>query len=599
MLRTHTCGELTKKEVGKKVTLSGWVNTRRDHGGIIFIDLRDRYGLTQIKFDPDISKEAWNEADKVRPEWVLQVTGEVIARPADMMNKNLSTGEIEVAISEIKILNKSKTPPFEIWWGQDEINVNEESRLEYRYLDLRTERMKKNIQARHQIIKTIRDFLDKENFIEVETPELIKGTPEGAREFLVPARQHPGNFYVLPQSPQQLKQLLMVAGVDKYYQIAKCFRDEDQRGDRQPEFTQLDLEMSFIEQEDILQLTENLFIEICQKVVPDKKILFKPFKRLTYDEAMNTYGSDKPDLRFEMPFIDITDDVKDCGFSVFASAVKDGGIVKALKVEGGAKFSRKEIDELTEIAKTHHAKGLAYIVYKEDGELSSPIIKFLGDKLTDNLIKKTKAQKGDIVFFAADDFDIACESLGQVRLDVARRLELLDDNTLAFCWVVDFPLFKSNEKGDEAGYGKVAAMHHPFTRPLEEDIKLLEKEPLKVRSNAYDIVLNGYEVGGGSMRIHEQELQKKIFKLLNIDDKTAQRRFGHLLKAFEYGAPPHGGIAPGLDRLIMILQSEPNIREVMAFPKTGDARDLMLGAPSEVDEKQLKELNIKLDIDKK
>jgi len=596
MLRTHTCGELTKKQVGKKVTLCGWVNTRRDHGGVIFIDLRDRYGLTQVKFDPKISQKTWGVADRVRPEWVLQVSGEVLARPKDMINKNLATGEIEVAITEIEILNEAKTPPFEIWWGQDKVAVNEETRLQYRYLDLRTERMNKNIITRHQVVKVMREFLDQQGFVEIETSNLIKGTPEGAREFLVPSRQHPGNFYVLPQSPQQLKQLLMVAGFDRYYQIAKCFRDEDQRGDRQPEFTQLDLEMSFVEQEDILQLVEKMMLQICQEVKPDKKVVFKPFKRLTYNEALNLYGSDKPDLRFNLEFIDITDKVKDCGFSVFSEAVKAQGVVKALKVEGGAKFTRKDIDELTELARQHQAKGLAYITIKEEGP-QSPIIKFLGDNLTAEIIKVTKAKKGDIIFFSADELSIACTSLGHVRSEIAQRLGLLDNKKLAFVWVVNFPMFKSNQAGEEAGYGEIAASHHPFTRPVDEDLHLLDSQPLKARANAYDLVLNGYEAGGGSMRIHEKELQQKIFKILKIDDKTAQKRFGHLLKAFEYGAPPHGGIAPGLDRLVMILQDEPNIREVMAFPKTGDARDLMLGAPSEVETKQLKELHIKLDLD--
>ncbi|MFA5261880.1 MAG: aspartate--tRNA ligase, partial [Candidatus Omnitrophota bacterium] len=556
-----------------------------------------RYGLTQIKFDPKISQQAWDEANKVRPEWVLKVTGEVLGRPKDMINPKMETGEIEMAVMEVEILNEAKTPPFEVCWGQEKGSINEEMRLTYRYLDLRTERMTKNIVTRHQVVKTIRDYLDKQNFVEIETSNLIKGTPEGAREFIIPSRLHPGKFYVLPQSPQQMKQLLMVSGFDRYYQIAKCYRDEDQRGDRQPEFTQLDLEMSFVEQEDILQLMEALMIEICTKVKPEKKIMFTPFKRFTYDEAMNLYGSDKPELRFDMPFIDVTAEVKDCGFSVFSEAVKNNGVVKALKVEDGAKFSRKDIDELTEVARKHHAKGLAYITIKDEGP-QSPIIKFLGDELTAELIKITKAKKGDIVFFSADEWEIACGSLGQVRIEIGKRLNLLDNNKLAFCWVVDFPLFKGNKTGEEAGYGEIAAMHHPFTRPLDEDIEFLDKDPIKVRSNAYDIVLNGYEAGGGSMRIHEKELQQKIFKILKIDDETAQQRFGHMLKAFEFGAPPHGGIAPGLDRLVMILQDEPNIREVMAFPKTGDARDLMLGAPSEVDPKLFKELHIKLDLDK-
>lgn len=595
MFRTHTCNDLKKSHVGQTVTLSGWVNTRRDHGGLIFIDLRDRFGITQVKFDPSISETALKTAEQIRSEWVIKITGEVIARPDNMTNKNLATGEIEVAVKEIEILSEAKTTPFEI--DQDK-EVNEETRMVYRYLDLRRNRMKNNIVMRHEFIRIVREYLNKNNFLDIETPALIKGTPEGAREFIVPSRQNPGAFYVLPQSPQQLKQLLMVAGFDRYYQIVKCFRDEDQRGDRQPEFTQIDMELSFVEQEDILKLNEEMMIEVVSAVAPQKELLFKPFARLTYDDAMNKYGSDKPDLRYDLAFNDVTEMVKDSGFSVFAAAVKNGGVVKALRVPGGAVFTRKEIDDLTEVAKTYHAKGLAYITLKEEG-ISSPIIKFLGDDLTAQLVKEVGAVQGDIIFFAADGFDVACESLGQVRREIAKRMKLADDSKLSFVWVVDFPLFKSNDAGGEHGYGKVAAVHHPFTRPLNEDIALLDTEPLKVRSNAYDLVLNGYEVGGGSMRIHEQALQRKVFTILGISDEEATLRFGHMLKAFEFGAPPHGGLAFGLDRLLMILRDESSIREVMAFPKTGDGRDLMLGAPSEVDEKQLKELHVKLELPKK
>lgn len=597
MHRTNTCGELTKENVGQEVTLAGWVNTRRDHGGVIFIDLRDRYGLTQVKFDPEVSKEALEKANDVRSEWVLKVKGKVAARPAEMVNSKLKTGEIEVEALELEVLNQSKTPPFEVWWGQEEVSANEEIRMQYRYLDIRTEKMKNNLAFRAKFIKAVHEYLDNQGFVEVETPNLVKGTPEGAREFLVPSRLHPGEFYVLPQSPQQLKQLLMVAGMDRYYQIARCFRDEDQRGDRQPEFTQIDIEMSFIEQEDILNLIEGMMIEVIEKLKPEKKILQKPFVRITYDEAMNKYGIDRPDLRFDLPFEDLTEMLKGCGFSVFSEVIESGGVVKALKVEKGASFSRKDIDELTEVARTHHAKGLAYITLKEEGP-SSPIIKFLGDEMTNKIIEKLEAKQGDIIFFSADKWKTACESLGQVRVEVANRLNLIKPENLSFCWVVDFPLFASNTEGEEKGYGDIAAQHHPFTRPLTEDIPFLETEPLKVRSNAYDLAMNGYEVWGGSMRIHEKELQQKIFKILNISDEDAQKRFGHLLKAFEYGAPPHGGIASGYDRIIMILQDEANIREVMAFPKTGDARDLMLGAPSDVPKDRLQEAHIKTDIEK-
>ncbi len=586
MHRTHTCNDLTPQHEGQTVTLSGWVHRRRDHGGIIFIDLRDRYGLTQIVFHPDFHLESLKRAEAVRSEYVLKVTGEVRPRMEGQSNPNLDTGEIEVYVSHVEILNSSQTPPFEI--DQDK-PVGEELRLKYRYLDLRRERMKKNIVLRHQIIKMIRDQMDTQGFLEIETPILIKGTPEGSREYMVPSRLYPGKFYVLPQSPQQLKQLLMVAGMDRYFQVARCFRDEDQRGDRQPEFTQLDMEMSFVEEKDVMAVSEPMLVALSQRFAPEKKILQQPFPVLSWKEAMDRYGSDKPDLRFGMELADVSDIVRESGFGVFKGAVESGGVVKALRVEKGASFTRKIIDDLTELAKIHGAKGLAYIVHEADGTLKSPILKFLGEAEQKALTEKTAAQPGDIVFFAADQYGTACEALGQVRLACAERFGLRDPNVMAYCWVNQFPMFERDKET-----GGLAAVHHPFTRPMKEDQPLLESEPEKARAIAYDVVLNGNEIGGGSLRIHEPELQQKVFQLLGISPEAAQRRFGHMLEAFRYGAPPHGGIAWGLDRLIMIFAGEPNIREVIAFPKDQKARDLTLNAPSELPEEALKEANIKI-----
>ncbi len=583
MYRTNTCNELNKNHLNKTVILSGWVHRRRDHGGVIFIDLRDRYGLTQIISDPIKYKNAHDEMDKIRPEYVIKIEGKVLGRPKGQENSNLDTGSIEVLVQKIEILNPSKTPPFEI---DQEKEVNEELRLKYRYLDLRKNKLKNNIILRHKIIKFVRDFLDKENFIEVETPILIKGTPEGSREYIVPSRIHAGEFYVLPQSPQQLKQLLMVSGFDRYFQVARCFRDEDQRGDRQPEFTQLDMEMSFAEMEDVIDINERLLIELSKKFAQDKNIKEVPFPIMTYEEAMNLYGSDKPDLRFDLPLSDITDIVSESNFSVFTSAVSQGGVVKALKVDGGGNFTRKDIDELTEIAKIYKAKGLAYIKIEEDGP-SSPILKFLEKSEIDSIISRVDAKKGDIIFFSADKFEIACESLGHVRLKIGEKLDLIDKKLFAFCWVKDFPLFEYDEEEK-----KLNAVHHPFTSPL--DTKGFDKNPETTLSKAYDISLNGNEIAGGSIRIHEEKVQKKIFDILKISDEEADKRFGHILNAFSYGAPPHGGIAWGLDRLVMIFAEEPNIREVIAFPKDQKAKDLMLGAPSKMPEEQLKELHIKL-----
>lgn len=583
MLRTHLCNELKSKNEGEEVTLAGWVHRRRDHGGLIFMDLRDRYGLTQVVSDPNESVEIHNIADKVRPEYVVKVTGIVRKRPEGMKNDNMETGEIEVLIKDFVILNKSETPPFEV--DQDK-EISEEIRLKYRYIDLRRERMKKNIIMRHKIIKLIRDILDKQGFLEIETPIMIKGTPEGSREYLVPSRLYPGNFYVLPQSPQQLKQLLMVAGYDKYFQIARCFRDEDQRGDRQPEFTQLDMEMSFVEEEDVMRINEDVMIELTETLLPNKKILYKPFRRVTWKEAMDIYGSDKPDLRFEMPITDLTVELKNCGFKVFADTAANGGYVRALVVNDGAKYTRKEIDDLTEQAKIYGAKGLAYIQMTAEGP-KSPILKFLNDEDIKSIIGKTLAKEGDIIFFAADKHKIVCESLGHIRLLCAEKLKLRDPNVFAFCWITQFPLFSWSEEEQ-----RLNAEHHPFTSPMDEDIKLLDNEPESVRAKAYDLALNGNEVAGGSIRIHDPELQSKIFSILKISEEDAKRRFGHLINAFKYGAPPHGGNAWGLDRVIMLFQEEPNIREVIAFPKDQKGRDLMLDAPSKMPDEQIAEAHI-------
>ena len=587
MYRTHTCGELTAKDSGQEVTLSGWVHRRRDHGGLIFIDLRDRYGLTQIVSDPENTAQAHKLADSVRSEYVIQVKGNVRRRPEGMQNKNMQTGEIEVLINEFSVLNTAKTPPFEI---DQEKDVGEELRLKYRYLDLRRERMKKNVLLRHQIIKEIRNFMDNEQFVDVETPIMIKGTPEGSREYIVPSRLHPGNFYVLPQSPQQLKQLLMVAGMDRYYQIARCFRDEDQRGDRQPEFTQLDIEMSFVESEDIMDINERLLIHLIEKFQPQKNLMTKPFRRLTWKEAMEVYGSDKPDLRFEMPITDISDLVKDCDFQVFSGAIKSGGNVKALKVEGGLKFTRKEIDELTEVAKIYGAKGLAYIQV-EDSAPKSALLKFFKEDEVKNILETVGAKAGDIVFFGADEFNTVCESLGTVRLACADKLGLRKENEIAVSWIYDFPLFEWSKEEQ-----KLAACHHPFTSPKTEDIELLDSKPESARAIAYDLTMNGSEIGGGSIRIHDPVLQSKIFDILDISKEQAESRFGHLLRAFEYGAPPHGGIAWGLDRLIMLFAGEPNIREVITFPKDQKGKDLMLSAPSPLPDEQIAEMHISVNM---
>ncbi len=585
MYRTHKCADLRKEDAGKEVTLSGWVHRRRDHGGVIFIDLRDRYGLTQLTTDPEKFADAHNAADQVRPEFVIKITGTVQERPEGQSNANMATGEIEVVITKLEILSRAKTPPFEIDQDKD---VHEDLRLKYRYLDLRRERMRDNVIKRHEIVSKLRELLYREDFLDIETPILIKGTPEGSREYIVPSRIYPGTFFVLPQSPQQLKQLLMVSGMDKYCQFARCFRDEDLRGDRQPEFTQLDMEMSFVEQEEVLQLLERMMIELSETVVPEKEIMQKPFPRLTYQEAMETYGSDKPDLRYELKMVDVSEIVKNCEFGVFSGAIKSGGVVKALKIDGGLELTRKEIDDLTEVAKKYGAKGLAYIQVDDEGPKSN-IIKFFNDEEIKGIMEATGAKSGDIIFFGADSFVTACNALGQVRIACAKRFDLIDNNILAWAWVVDFPMFERDE-----ATGALSAVHHPFTHPKSEDVDELDSEPENALAYAYDIILNGYELGGGSVRIHEHELQKKIFEILKITPEDAELRFGHMLEAFEYGAPPHAGFAFGLERLVMIFRDEPNIREVMAFPKDQKAKDLMLGAPSEMPEATLDELQIEV-----
>ncbi|MFA4833885.1 MAG: aspartate--tRNA ligase [Patescibacteria group bacterium] len=589
MLRTHTCGELTKKDKGKEVALCGWVHRHRNHGGLIFIDLRDRYGLTQINFNPERNKKIWNEVYKLRGEWVIKVKGKVAERPKDVINKKMATGEIEVEAEGLEILSQSKTPPFEIDEEKAK-GANEALRLEYRFLDLRRPELQKIMKTRDEIIRYIREYFHKRDFIEVQTPILANSSPEGARDYLVPSRLYPGKFYALPQAPQQFKQLLMVAGVDKYFQIAPCFRDEDTRADRHPgDFYQIDLEMSFVEQEDIWQAVEPLMIELSEKF-GQKKILTKPFPRLTYKEAIGKFGSDKPDLRFGMEIKEITDLAKGCGFSVFSEAVKKGGTVQALKVDGGAKFTRKDIDELTQTAKAKGAKGLAYLIVKEKGELHSPIVKFLGEELAKKIVKKVGAQAGDIIFFSADSWRPACQALGAVRSEGGTKLGLKDNKIMAWAWIIDFPMYDYSELEE----GKIDFSHNPFSMP-QGGLKALEnKNPLEILAYQYDLVCNGYEISSGAIRNHDPETMYKAFAIAGYSKKEVDKKFGHMIKAFAYGAPPHGGFAPGLDRLLMILLDCESIRDIYAFPKDGQARDVMMDSPSEVSEKQLKDLGIKI-----
>ena len=594
MLKSHSCGELRKEHIGDKVTLAGWVNRRRDHGGLIFIDLRDRDGVTQVVFNPEIDKGCHQIADELRSEYAVRVGGEVTLRPPGTDNASLPTGSIEVIAHDVEILNSARTPPFYI---NEDIDVDENLRLKYRYLDLRRNRLKENLLLRHQIVKFIRDFLDARGFIEVETPILIKSTPEGARDYLVPSRLYPGSFYALPQSPQQLKQLLMVGGLEKYYQIARCFRDEDTRADRQPEFTQLDLEMSFVEEEDILNLIEELFTSMVTALKPEMRMA-TPFPRLEYADVMNRYGTDKPDLRFAMELTDLSDILAGSEFAVFRSAIAGGGRVKGICAPGCAGYTRHQLDELNRMAQSYGAGGLVTISLDSSAgnldelttdSIRSAVAKFLTMEQIREIARRMEAGAGDLLLLVAGESKVVNTSLGELRREMGHRLKLADPNTLAFSFIVDFPLFEFNQKT-----GRWESLHHPFTAPKDEDIPLLDTAPEKARAKSYDFICNGAELSSGSIRIHTSSLQRKIFRLLGYDDAVIEDRFGHLLEAFDYGAPPHGGIAPGIDRVVMLLAGEESIREVVAFPKNQNAVDLTSNAPSPVTGEQMEELHISL-----
>lgn len=583
--RTTYCGLITESYLGQEVTLKGWVHNRRDLGGLIFVDVRDREGVVQVVFNPDFSKEALAIAERIRSEYVVEIKGTVTKRDEETVNPKIKTGQVEVQASEITIINKSETPPFSI--NDENLNVDENIRLKYRYLDLRREQFAQTFKLRHRTTQAIRRYLDDSGFYDIETPVLTKSTPEGARDYLVPSRVHEGEFYALPQSPQLFKQLLMMSGFDKYYQIVKCFRDEDLRADRQPEFTQVDIEMSFVEQEDVIQLGEQML----KSVMKDVKgiAIEEAFPRMTYAEAMERYGSDKPDTRFGMELIDVSELGQVMDFKVFKGAVENGGQVKAIVVEDGAdKYTRKDIDGLTEFINIYGAKGLAWVKVVEDG-LNGPIARFFDETHVDKLQSLTQAKAGDLVLFVADSKEIVAQSLGALRVKLAKELNLLDPNQFNFLWVTDWPLLEYDEESH-----RYVAAHHPFTSPKPEDLDRLESAPETVQAQAYDIVLNGFELGGGSIRIHDGEIQSKMFKALGFSEESAQEQFGFLLDAFKFGAPPHGGIALGLDRLVMLLTGASNLRDTIAFPKTASATDLLTDAPSEVSEKQLDELSLRI-----
>lgn len=588
MHRSCGCGRVTEKDCGKELTLAGWVNTRRDHGGLIFIDLRDRSGIVQVVMSPQYGEDSFHKAEDVRSEYVLAIRGIVRERSPETVNPKMQTGKIEVVVSEMRVLNKAKTPPFYV---EDGIDVDETVRLKHRYIDLRRPEMQRNLIMRHKIVHEMRQFLDAHDFLEVETPILTKSTPEGARDYLVPSRVNPGKFYALPQSPQLFKQLLMVSGLERYFQIARCFRDEDLRADRQPEFTQLDIELSFEDQDFILDLMEHMMQRIFKNVLNvDIQI---PFKRITWDDAMNLYGSDKPDLRFDMHFYDISDLLRDTGFKVFRNVLDNGGIVKAITVKGDAAIPRRELDGLMDYVGNYGAKGLAWIGFNKDGSLKCQIAKFLGEDKIREIGKFCEAENGDLILIIADKPKVVAQALGELRLEMARRMNLIDENEFCFRWVTDFPMFEYSEEDK-----RWVAEHHPFTAPRDEDVQYLLTDPSKVYAKAYDMVLNGVEAGGGSLRIYQEELQEKVFKAIGITHEEAQEKFGFLLDAFRYGAPPHAGIALGLDRLVMLMLRLGSIRDVIAFPKTQSAIDQMTQAPSEVVDMQLKELHIRVDVKK-
>ena len=586
MYRTHTCGELRASHAGQTVTLAGWVNRRRDHGGVAFFDLRDRAGIIQVTINPDLPKEMLEQVANVRNEWVLQIEGVAQKRPEGMANPKMETGEVEVIAKNVTVLNPSKTPPFMV--NTDNDLPDENMRLKYRYVDLRRERLTRNIVLRHKVIKFMRDYLDEQGFIEVETPIMFKATPEGARDYLVPSRIYPGQFYALPQSPQQLKQLLMVAGMDKYFQIARCFRDEDLRGDRQPEFTQLDLEMSYVHRDDVLNLVEGLFTAMLPEVAPHKKLYSSPWPKFSYKEVLERFGTDKPDLRFGMELVDVSEVFAKSEFKVFQSALSAGGVVKCIIAPKSAEMSRKEVDALTESAKGLGAKGLATLAIQAEGPKGTAA-KFVTEAEVEEVKSKTGAKDGDLILFAADARAVVNKVLGGLRIILRDKLDLADTSMMAFAWVVDFPFFAWNEEEK-----KWESEHHPFTMPKLEDLPKFDTNPGEVYSDAYEMVCNGYETASGSIRIHRRDIQMKMFQMLGLSDEEIQTKFGHMLEAFEYGAPPHGGMAPGVDRLVMLLADEPNIREVIAFPKNQAGRDVMADAPSEVEPKQLKELHVQI-----
>ncbi|MBG9883725.1 aspartate--tRNA ligase [Bacillus paralicheniformis] len=583
--RTYYCGEITEKAIGESIVLKGWVQKRRDLGGLIFIDLRDRTGIVQVVFNPDVSKDALETAESIRSEYVLDITGKVVAREEATVNPNLKTGRIEIQAESVNVLSAAKTPPFAI--SDQAAEVSEDIRLKHRYLDLRRPEMFNTLKMRHNVTKAVRSFLDDNGFIDIETPVLTKKTPEGARDYLVPSRVHEGEFYALPQSPQLFKQLLMVSGFDRYYQIARCFRDEDLRADRQPEFTQIDIEMSFMSQEDIMKLAEEMMAKVMLETHGVDISL--PLPRMSYQDAMNLYGSDKPDTRFDMLLTDVSESVKDSDFKVFASAVANGGAVKAINVKGAAsKYSRKDIDALGEFAANYGAKGLAWLKAEADG-LKGPIAKFFQDEKQQALIEALDAKEGDLILFVADRLEVANDALGALRLKLGKELNLIDESLFNFLWVIDWPLLEYDSEE-----GRFYAAHHPFTMPVREDLDLVDTNPEDMKAQAYDLVLNGYELGGGSIRIFEKDVQEKMFALLGLSEEESKEQFGFLLEAFEYGAPPHGGIALGLDRLVMLLSGRTNLRDTIAFPKTASASCLLMEAPSEVDSAQLDELHLSI-----